>query len=90
MLQISDSQELEDWLKGQPREISVAIAGRIALRTITLGWKEDWARDRNTRAALLMPFFCATAAPWAAGTSPTQGAEDILSRIHISEPTGPY
>ncbi len=76
MVEITGEDELRAWLEKQPREVSVAIAARIALRNLSF-WDTDWARDRKTRAALLLPIFRATVVPWVAAKYPTQCVADL-------------
>jgi hypothetical protein len=69
---ISDSAWIEDWLKGQRRDVAAAIAARAALRVVPLVAKtEGEPRFSNSVATILRR--CAVAR--AAGKHPTLGDE---------------
>ena len=75
MVEISEPNDLEAWLKGRPREVAIVIAARASLRVLPL--TADFARDGLPRwgAALLLPMFRAMAVPRVAGNWPTRGTE---------------
>jgi len=54
MVEFSDHEQLEDWLKGQPHEVAIWIASRAALRVLPVAWKflatAPEARERNLTA----------------------------------------
>ncbi|MEM7669501.1 MAG: hypothetical protein AAF317_10180, partial [Pseudomonadota bacterium] len=60
------------WLKTRPREEIVLFAARVALRALPA--LELYDRG-EAPAALILPCLRAVAAPWLAGTWPSQSAE---------------
>ncbi|MEM7483517.1 MAG: hypothetical protein AAF481_20345, partial [Acidobacteriota bacterium] len=60
------------WLQTRPREEIVLFAARVALRALPA--LELYDRD-EAPAALILTCLRAVAAPWLAGTWPSQGAE---------------
>ena len=79
MVEIKKQDDLENWLKTQPKEMSNAISVRAALRALPNCVdlvEEDPGRWSGT---LILPMFRALAPPWVAGTWPTQGGEAFIS-----------
>jgi len=57
---------LEAWLRKQPREIGIALAGRAALRVLPIVWAARGAELENDWFShLVLPVFRATGAAWA-------------------------
>ena len=66
LVEITNPEQLEAWLRTQPREIAIALAARAALRVVPIAWsarggelEDDWFSH------LVLPIFRATAAAWA-------------------------
>ena len=77
-LNFDHRDELERWLNEQPREVSVAIAARAALRALPLLATDSRLSGKEREKALstlVLPVFRAMAAPWAAARYPAHGAE---------------
>ena len=71
MVEFLKREDTENWLKDKPREVSVAIAARAALRVLPL---LNSARNvENFETAILLPVFHGTAIPAFAGTWPKAG-----------------
>ena len=74
MVEITNSKQLEEWLRDKPAEVGIAIAARAALRTVPF-LTDLVQRDLEKYATdIMLPVFRAMAASWLAGTWPSQGA----------------
>ena len=76
-LAFTNPKDLEDWLKTQPKEVSVVIAARAALRVAPLlGWLFDReSRLKEKPSAIILPLWRALAAPRAAAKYPARSAD---------------
>jgi hypothetical protein len=63
-------RQFEAWLGKQPREVTVALAARVALRVLPV---VQTAKDYQGR--LVLPVFRATAVSWSTAKYPTHGTE---------------
>lgn len=73
-LKFSSREELEAWLKKQPREVSVVIAARAALRVAPLLYRIG-TRDQRRFATLVFVSLWANALAWVSAKYPTRANE---------------
>jgi hypothetical protein len=77
-LDLSNADERERWLRGQPIEVARVIAARAALRAVPgLSLARGSSRSRLTRRRMILRVFRAVAAAWAVSTFP--GRRDALT-----------
>ena len=71
LVEINNREELEAWLRKEPREVAAALAARAALRVLPLlqTTKFDELRD------ISLPVFRALAVSWAVARYPARGTE---------------
>lgn len=70
-----DLKELETWLNTQPRDVSLAIAARAALRVNPLLMSLVRAKPAEYASTILLPVLRATAVPWASAGFPARGTD---------------
>jgi hypothetical protein len=81
VVEITNSETLEAWLKGKDRDVAIAIASLAALRVVPSIADHVFARPSGREqterpsAAIVLPLFRAMAAPWFAAKYPNRGAE---------------
>ncbi len=75
MVEITSSEGLEEWLRGQERPICAGFAARCALRVLPVLNKEVQDSRNKKSINLILPVFRATAVSWCVGTIPNQSAE---------------
>jgi hypothetical protein len=89
LVEINSSEELEEWLRKQPREVSVAFATRAALRVLPI------LQDARCRgfigdffAGIVLPVFRATGVAWAAAKYPAQATKLGAAALAAAAPRG--
>ena len=78
MVEFLKREDIENWLNDKPREVSVAIAARAALRVLPL--MNRARKAENFESAILLPVFHGTAIPAFAGTWPNAGMAIAATR----------
>ncbi len=73
VVEFRNRKDIQDWLMDKPREVSVAIAARAALRVLPL--MNGARREENFESAILLPVFHGAAIPAFAGTWPKAGMD---------------
>ncbi|MHB8886713.1 MAG: hypothetical protein ACYC5H_16845 [Methylovirgula sp.] len=72
LVDVTNQKELRAWLRTQPRQISVVLAARAALRMLPMLWATDVSPyDRRVGGEIILPVFRASALAWAAANYPT-------------------
>jgi hypothetical protein len=69
LLEITDHERLEEWLRTQPRQVAVAIAARAALRALPIIQTEA-STERDSFPSLVLSVFRATAISWTVARFP--------------------
>lgn len=91
VIDFSNRDELRAWLEGKPREWSIVLAARAALRVLPLAWtaSQFWndGRTEMSRSAFLLTLFRTVATPLAAAISPTIGMK-VLSAAYAAAGDG--
>jgi hypothetical protein len=72
LAKINNRDELEAWLRKQPREVAAALAARADLRGLPFGQK---AKRKDYMREIALPVFRATAVSWAAARYPAHKTE---------------
>ena len=75
MVNFENSKDIENWLKGQPVDVSVAIAARVALRALPA--LNSAAQTEEFPTVILLPVLRAITIPAFAGTWPKAGMEVV-------------
>ncbi|GGF60216.1 hypothetical protein GCM10011332_12400 [Terasakiella brassicae] len=84
MTEITSSEELKEWLKGQDKQISVAIAARIALRLIPIFDKAVVYEDKD---AMILPLLRAMSISWFGGI---ELSKDIMELAIDAAPSASF
>lgn len=75
MVDFSNRKEAERWFKGQPREVCIAMAVRMALRVFPLCAPYILVNPSSRSDVFILPILRALAPPFVAGIWPTRGGE---------------
>lgn len=82
LVEFSSRDDLEKWLQGQPKQVSVVIAARSALWALpALGSLPDISRKQS--ADIFLPIFRAIALPWVVSRYPSYGNLINIAAITI-------
>ena len=83
MTNITGEDSLETWLKGKPSGFACVVSARAALRVVPLLADALHEDDKERRATIILPCFCALAAASFCARWPVRAAE-IREAAHIA------